>query len=240
MPIPTSGPSRDLRPLSSTPRTTVNRGQARARADRQDLYDVLDAALICHLGVLVDGVPMVLPTAFGIDLDGPDEGGTLYLHGSVASRSLRAAPELDICVTLTVLDGLVLARSAFHHSMNYRSALVIGRPRAVDDAGERLRALNLIVDHVVPGRAATLRPHTRKELAATVVIALGLAEASVKVRSGDPVDDESDIANGGWAGVMGLQLVASDIRTSADAVVDHPPNHVRVRAAGLRRGAAGW
>jgi len=194
-------------PLSPTARTTVNRGRARARTDRDDLVGVLEAALICHLGVLVGGVPMVLPTAFGVDLDGPDSGGTLYLHGSVASRSLRAAPDLDICVTLTVLDGLVLARSAFHHSMNYRSAVILGRPRVVDDASERVHALDLIVDHVAPGRAATLRPHTRKELVATSILALPLAEASVKIRSGGPVDDDADVDEGGWAGVIPVRQV---------------------------------
>ena len=122
--------------LSPTARTTVRRGAKRARGDRQDLYDVLDTALICHLGVVVGGHPLVLPTAFCYDPDGPDDGGSLYIHGSVASRSIREAPDHDICVSLTVLDGLVLARSAFHHSMNYRSAVVIGRGRLVTDDAE--------------------------------------------------------------------------------------------------------
>jgi nitroimidazol reductase NimA-like FMN-containing flavoprotein (pyridoxamine 5'-phosphate oxidase superfamily) len=223
----------EARQLSPTARTTVNRGRQRARSDRQALHEVLDAALVCHLGVVVDGLPLVLPTAFGVDLDGPDDGGTLYLHGSVAARSLRAAPEQDICVSVTVLDGLVLARSAFHHSMNYRSAVVVGRPRIVDEPGEVLHALNLIVDHVVPGRAQTLRPHTRKELAATAVLALGLAEASVKIRAGDPVDDETDVVAGGWAGVLPLRLVAGDVITASDAAGHQPPADVQVRASGL-------
>ena len=212
----------------------MNRGRQRAQRDRQALHEVLSAALVCHLGVVVDGVPLVLPTAFGADLDGPDDGGTLYLHGSVAARSLRSAPENDVCVSVTVLDGLVLARSAFHHSMNYRSAVVIGRPRIVDDPDEVLRALNLIVDHVVPGRARTLRPHTRKELAATTVLALSLTEASVKVRAGEPVDDEADVIAGGWAGVIPLRLAAGDVVTASDAGGHEPPTHVEVRAATLR------
>jgi nitroimidazol reductase NimA-like FMN-containing flavoprotein (pyridoxamine 5'-phosphate oxidase superfamily) len=187
--------------------------------------------MTCHLGLMVEGSPMVLPIAFGVDLEGPDRGGTIYLHGSVASRSLRAAPQLDVCITLTVLDGLVLARSAFHHSMNYRSAMIFGRLRVVDDVPERLHALNLIVDHGVPGRAATLRPHTRKELAATTVLALGLAEASVKVRTGDPVDDKSDLDDDQWAGVIPLTIVAGDLVTAADAAGTVPPRHVRERAA---------
>ena len=220
-------------PLSPTARTTLNRRRDRASTDRQDLYEVLDAAMICHFGVMVDGAPLVLPSAFGFDPDGPDEGGTLYLHGSIASLSLVAGRQQPLCVTFTVLDGLVLARSAFHHSMNYRSAVVMGRPRVVDDAAEKARALNLVVDHVVPGRMATLRAHTRKELAATVVLALPLVEASVKARAGDPVDDESDLAEGGWAGVIPLRLVATGVRTAADSAADEPPADVRARAVAL-------
>lgn len=219
--------------LSSTPRTSVNRHRDRASNDRRDLFRVLDAALICHLGVLVDGAPMVLPTAFGFDPDGLDEGGTLYLHGSVASQSLRSAPQQSICVSVTVLDGLVLARSAFHHSMNYRSAVVYGVPRVVDDPDEKARALDLVVDHTVPGRAATMRAHSRKELAATTVLALGLSEASVKARSGGPVDDEADIADGCWAGVLPLRLAAGQPIAAADSALSQPPPDVLARAAAL-------
>lgn len=213
--------------LSPTERSTIKRGRIRARTDREELADVLSAARICHLGVEVDGTVRVLPTVFGVDFDGPDEGGTLYLHGSVAARSLVQAPDADICVTVTVLDGLVLARSAFHHSMNYRSAVVLGQPRVVTEDGERIRALDAIVDQVVEGRSKHLRSHTKKELAATVVLALPLYEASVKARSGDPVDDESDIAAGGvWAGVVpigeevGEQTSAADLEPEV-AVPEH-------------------
>ncbi len=128
---------------------------------------------------------MVFPTAYGFDLDGPpDRGGSIYVHGSVASRSL--APDSEICITITILDGLVLARSGFHHSMNYRSGVIIGSPRVVTDGDERVKALNLIVDQVVPGRSQHLRDHTRKEMAATIVLALPLYEASVKARTGGP------------------------------------------------------
>ncbi|MDV6264515.1 pyridoxamine 5'-phosphate oxidase family protein [Rhodococcoides yunnanense] len=214
--------------LSPTPRTTVIRGRQRARAERSALLDVLRSARLCHLGVIVENVPRVLPTVFGVDPDGPDRAGTLYLHGSVASRSLIEAPEQDICVTVTVVDGLVLARSAFHHSMNYRSAVVVGRPRRVEDEEERIRALDAIVDQVVPGRSSHLRAHTRKELAATSVLALPLYEASVKARAGGPVDDDSDIAAGGvWAGVVPIgESVGSAER--ADDVEPHlvEPDHV--------------
>lgn len=220
--------------LSPTARSTPRRERERAQADRTTLYDVLDASLICHLGVLVDGVPMALPTVFGVDLDGPDEGGTLYVHGSVASRSLVQAPDHDVSVTMTVLDGLVLARSGFMHSMNYRSAVVIGRPRVVADEAERSHALDVLVDHVVPGRSAALRRPTRKELAATAVVALPLHEASVKSRSGDPEDEDFDVAAGGvWAGVVPLATTSGAVRTSADADVTDVPEHVLARAASL-------
>jgi nitroimidazol reductase NimA-like FMN-containing flavoprotein (pyridoxamine 5'-phosphate oxidase superfamily) len=231
----TSAPSRpdtDRAPLSPTARTTVRRGAQRALSDRAALLDVLGAAVVCHLGVLVDGVPLVIPTAFGVDPDGPDRDGTLYVHGSVASRSLRALDQ-DVSATVTVLDGLVLARSAFHHSMNYRSAVVVGRPRPVVEEAERLRALDLVVDQVVPGRAATLRAHTRKELAATAVVALPLHEASVKARSGGPVDDGADVAEGGWAGVVPLRLVAGAPVTADDAAGHEVPADVLARAHGL-------
>jgi nitroimidazol reductase NimA-like FMN-containing flavoprotein (pyridoxamine 5'-phosphate oxidase superfamily) len=221
--------------LSPTPRSSPRRERERAQADRAALYDVLDAALVCHLGVLVDGVPMALPTVFGVDLDGPDEGGTVYVHGSVASRSLVQAPAQDVSVTMTVLDGLVLARSGFMHSMNYRSAVVVGRPRVVTDEQERSHALDVLVDHVVPGRSAALRRPTRKELAATAVLALPLYEASVKRRSGDPEDEDFDVAAGGvWAGVVPLATTAGPACTAADADEIDVPGHVLARVAGLR------
>lgn len=208
-------------PLSPTARSTVVRGRGRAATDREALHDLLRQALVCHLGVVVGegprAHPVVVPTAFGWDAEGPDAGGTLYLHGSVASRSLLAAPGATVCVTLTLLDGLVVARSAFHHSVNYRSAVVLGTPRVVVDDAERGRALDLLVDQVLPGRAATLRAHTRKELAATAVLALPLHEASVKIRVGDPVDDPEDVGTGAWAGVLPLLLVAGRPVTTADA-----------------------
>jgi nitroimidazol reductase NimA-like FMN-containing flavoprotein (pyridoxamine 5'-phosphate oxidase superfamily) len=221
--------------LSPTPRSTPRREKDRALSDRGALYDVLDSSLICHLGVVVDGVPLALPTVFAVDRDGPDDGGTLYVHGSVASRSLVEGPGQDVSVTVTVLDGIVLARSGFHHSMNYRSAVVIGRPRVLVDEEERLHALDLLVDHVTPGRSATLRRPTRKELAATTVLALPLREASVKQRTGDPNDEDFDVEAGGvWAGVVPMALRAGDPVTSAD-VVDIPlPEHVRARVAALR------
>src|SRR5215470_14913130 len=138
--------------LSPTERTTLTRHRERGFADRAALFEVLDEALVCHVGIVRDGEPVVLPSIQGVDPDGPDEGGTLYLHGSVAAPWLVQAPGQTVCATFTLVDGAVLARVAFSHSMNYRSAVVIGPARRVDDPAERDRALGLIVDHVVPGR----------------------------------------------------------------------------------------
>ena len=221
-------------PLSPTPRSTPRREKERAASDREELHRVLDAALVCHLAVVVDGVPLALPTVFAVDRDGPDRGGTVYLHGSAASRSLVQAPGQDVSVTVTVVDGLVLARSGFMHSVNYRSAVVVGRPRRVADEDERARALDLLVDHVVPGRSATLRRPTRKELAATTVLALPLHEASVKRRDGDPSDEEEDVEAGGvWAGVVPLRTVAGEPVTGANVGGIDVPEHVVERVRSL-------
>jgi len=200
--------------LSTTRRSTVTRLRERARTDRDDLYAVLDAGLVCHLGLVRDGAPVVLPTGYGRIDD------TVYVHGSTGAGWLRIADGAPVCLTVTHVDGIVYARSVFHHSMNYRSAVVIGSPRAVTDAGERERALRLLVDHLVPGRADTLRAHTRKELAATEVLAVSLHEASVKVRTGDPIDDEADLGTGVWAGVLPLRVTADPARPSADCDPD--------------------
>ena len=184
-----------------TPRTTVKRLATRGAYDRQTVYAILDEAYICHVGFVVDGKPMVIPTIHTRVKD------TLYFHGSAASRMLRSLREgVDACVTVTLLDGLVLARSAFHHSMNYRSAVVFGRGREVTDREEKLRALEALVEHVVLGRSALVRPPSEAELRQTLVIALPLAEASAKVRTGPPVDDEADYALDVWAGVIPLSL----------------------------------
>jgi nitroimidazol reductase NimA-like FMN-containing flavoprotein (pyridoxamine 5'-phosphate oxidase superfamily) len=219
-------------PLSPTARTTIGRGRNRMVEDRAELHRLLDDALIAHLGVMVGGNPVVLPVAFAVDLDGPDEGGTLYVHGSVAAGWLRSAAGATVCVTVTELEGLVAARSAFHHSMNYRSAVVIGAARIVEDPDERRRALGLTVDHMVPGRDATLREPTRKELAATAVLAVPLHEASVKARAGGPVDDPEDIEAGVWAGVIPVSRVFGDVVPDVDATGPVPADVVR-RAAAL-------
>lgn len=187
-------------PLSSTPRTTLHRLRERGRADRVELDAVLEAGLVCHLGVVIGGEPLVLPTGYGRIDD------TLYLHGSSANRSLLAAAGQQVCVTVTLLDGLVCARAVFHHSMNYRSAVIFGAARLVTEPAEKLAALRAVTDHLVPGRWEHAREPTRKELAATAVLALPLAEASVKVRSGGPKDDPEDYDSDIWAGVLPAAL----------------------------------
>jgi uncharacterized protein len=177
--------------LSGTDRTRIRRLPERAGKSQEELYAVLDAGRICHLGVIVNGSPRVIPTGYG-RLD-----DTLYLHGSTGATSLRAT---EICVTVTHLDGLVLARSVFHHSMNYRSAVIYGHPRSVTDPDEKLTGLRAVVEQLTPGRWDVARRPTRKELAATAVLALSLEEASVKTRSGPPGDDEEDYALDVWAG----------------------------------------
>ncbi len=186
--------------LSGTERTALRRHKERAREDRADLYAVLDAGLVCHLGVLVDGVPVVLPTGYGRD------GDLLYLHGSSANRSLLGADGQEVCVTVTHLDGIVCARAVFSHSMNYRSAVVFGTARLVTGDAGRLHGLRVITENLVPGRWAAVRPPSRKEMAATAVLAVPLAEASVKVRSGPPGDEPDDYALDVWAGVVPAAL----------------------------------
>lgn len=225
-------------PLSPTPRTTLTRGRNRGVSDRAELHRFLAAGLVAHLGVTMDDHPLVLPTAYAVDVDGPDDHGTLYVHGSVAAGWLRRAPGGSVCVTVTEVDGLVAGRSAFHHSMNYRSAVVIGTARLVTDQAERQHALDLIVDHMIPGRSATLRPSTPKELAATTVLAIPLAEASMKARSGDPVDEPEDVAAGIWGGSIPLARVTSGVVSAADSHTDVPVD-VERRAAALLA-SAGW
>jgi nitroimidazol reductase NimA-like FMN-containing flavoprotein (pyridoxamine 5'-phosphate oxidase superfamily) len=190
-------------PLSPTPRSTVNRLRERARTDRADLHAVLDAGLVCHLGLVVDGSPVVLPTGYG------RSGDTLYLHGSTGAGWLRtAAAGAPVCVTVTHLDGVVYARSVFHHSMNYRSAVVHTVTRPVTDPDEKLAALRTVVKQLSPGSWDHARQPSPRELAATAVLAVDLAEASVKVRTGPPGDDASDLATGGrWAGVLPVHTV---------------------------------
>ncbi|MFF4582353.1 pyridoxamine 5'-phosphate oxidase family protein [Streptomyces sp. NPDC001389] len=183
-----------------TERTVPSRSRHRARYDRETVHAILDQSYLCHLGFVRDGAPVVLPTLYG------RVGETLYVHGSTGSRPLLAAgredPGLPVCLTVTHVDGLVLAKSAFHHSINYRSVVVHGTARQVTDEAERRVALDALVDQVVPGRSADSRPADAKELAATAVIRLDLDEVSAKVRTGGPNDDAEDLGLPFWSGVV--------------------------------------
>jgi len=185
-----------------TDRTTVKRLAKRGVYDRDTIVAIIDEALICHVGFNVDGKPVVIPTIH------TRVGDQLYFHGSAASRMLRTLKNgVEACVTVTLLDGLVLARSAFHHSMNYRSAVVFGTAREVTEREEKLRVLDALVEHVCRGRSADVRAPNEAELRQTLVLALPIEEASAKVRTGGPVDDEEDYALPIWAGVLPLHVV---------------------------------
>ena len=185
-------------------RTRVRRHPERARYDRETLLSILDEGLVCHLGFVDEEVPYVIPTMYA------RSGDTLYVHGAPASRMLRRAREgADVCLTVTLLDGLVLARSVFGHSMNYRSAIVLGRAVEVNDPAEKMLASQALVEHVCRGRWADARHPSDKELAATVIVKLDLTEASAKVRSGGPSDQEEDRSLPVWAGQIPLRTRAS-------------------------------
>ncbi len=187
-----------------TPRTTPTRYRERAQYDRETVHRILDEALFCHLGYINAGRPVVLPTTHARLEE------TLYLHGSTGSAPMLAARAegLEVCVTATLVDGLVLARSALHHSLVYRSVVVVGAARIVDDPAEKLRALHSLLDHVAAGRADDCRTPNARELAATAVLAVDLVEVSAKVRTGGAADEPEDLALPHWAGVMPLSLTA--------------------------------
>jgi nitroimidazol reductase NimA-like FMN-containing flavoprotein (pyridoxamine 5'-phosphate oxidase superfamily) len=187
--------------LEPTPRTTLRRLPARGHFDRATVNAILDEALVCHVGFVSDGQPFVIPTIHA------RVGDHVFVHGSAASRMLKTLQGgLPVCLTVTLVDGLVLARSAFHHSMNYRSVVVLGDAEAVTDNGEKWDALHAIVEHVAPGRWSEVREPSAKELAGTLVLRLPIEEASAKVRTGPPLDDEEDYALECWAGVLPLRL----------------------------------
>jgi nitroimidazol reductase NimA-like FMN-containing flavoprotein (pyridoxamine 5'-phosphate oxidase superfamily) len=189
--------------FTPTERTQVKRLPKRGHYDRETVYGILDAGFVCHAGFNADGQPYVIPTNYG------RAGDTLYLHGSAASRMLRTlSGGVPVCVTVTHVDGLVLARSAFHHSVNYRSVVILGTARLVEDPAEKMAALRIFTEHVLKGRWDDVRQPTEQELKSTMVLALLLEEVSAKVRTGGPVDDEADYAMPVWAGVLPLETVA--------------------------------
>ena len=209
-----------------TDRTKLKRLPKRGHFDRETVYSILDEGFICHVGFAVDGQPFVIPTGYA------RAGDKLYIHGSQASRMLRSlAGGIDTCVSVTIIDGLVLARAAFHHSMNYRSVLVFGRATLVDDPAEKMEALLALSEHIVRGRWADVREPNDQEMKMTTVLSLPLEEASAKVRTGPPLDDDEDYALPIWAGVVPLKLVAGepveDPRLSAEIPVPEYATHYK-------------
>lgn len=209
----------DTASYAPTDLTVPTRGRDRAAYDQELVHAILDEAYVCHLGFVRDGAPVVLPTLYG------RVGERLYVHGSTGSRPLRMAADgrqreedagLAVCLTVTHVDGLVLARSAFHHSINYRSVVIHGTAHQVTDPEEKRAALDALVDHVVPGRSADSRPANAKELAATAVLSLDLAAVSAKVRTGGPNDDPEDLGLPYWAGVVPLRKGHDPLVPAAD------------------------
>ena len=208
--------------LAETARTRLRRAAARGSFDRAAAEAILDEAYLAHVGFVVEGEPRVLPMTYG------RIGDRLYLHGAVGNAMLGASAGAEVCVTVTLLDGLVLARSAFHHSMNYRSVVLVGRGERVDDPDEKRTAFDAIVDHVVPGRSAVARPASASELRATLVLGLSIAEGSVKVRGHGAVDEVEDLDLAVWAGVVPTRLVAADPVQDPDQRISNltPPGAV--------------
>jgi uncharacterized protein len=190
-------------PSTPTPRTRVVREAHRGVYDLETAYQILDEGFLCHVGFVADGQPFVIPTSYG------RRDASLYIHGSAASRMLRQMKDgVPVCVTVTLLDGLVLARSVFNHSMNYRSVVVLGKATLVDDPLEKLEALHLLSEHIIPGRWAEARQPNEREIKQTSVLRLPIEEFSAKVRMGPPIDDEEDYAFPTWAGVVPLETTA--------------------------------
>lgn len=205
----------------ATERTTLRRLPERGRHDTATIHAILDAGFLCHVGIVDESGPVVVPTLYARD------GDSILLHGSPASRLLRTARDRQVCVTVTHADGLVLARSAFHHSMNYRSVMIFGTPVEIVDDAERKDALDVLVEHLVPGRNPALRPMSRNEIKGTTVLRMPLDEASAKVRTGGPVDDDEDYALPIWAGIVPMQIAYGEAVTDPDSQVDVAvPDHV--------------
>jgi nitroimidazol reductase NimA-like FMN-containing flavoprotein (pyridoxamine 5'-phosphate oxidase superfamily) len=209
--------------IPQTPRTTLKRLPQRGSYDREVINPILDEAFVCHVGFVLDGKPFVIPTGYA------RAGETLFIHGSQASRMLRTLGQgVDVCVTVTVIDGLVLARSAFHHSMNYRSVVVFGKATVVEDPVEKLAALFVLSEHMIPGRWADVREPTERELQLTTVLSLPLTEASAKVRTGPPLDDEEDYELPIWAGVIPLRVLAGEPQDDSSLKAGlTPPQYAR-------------
>jgi nitroimidazol reductase NimA-like FMN-containing flavoprotein (pyridoxamine 5'-phosphate oxidase superfamily) len=203
--------------LNPTERTKVRRHPERASYDREQIYSILDEAYICHVGFAVDGQPFVIPMAYGRSED------RIFIHGSAVSRMLTSLSDgIPVCVTVTIVDGLVLARSAFRHSLNYRSVVILGKATPLTDPSEKMEAMRLLTNHIVPRRWEEVRQPNEPEMLKTTVLALPLAEASAKIRSGPPLDLEADLALPVWGGVIPVRIESGE---------PQPDAHVRRTAA---------
>ena len=205
--------------ITTTERTELKRIPERGHFDRDTVNAIIDEAMICHVGIVdEDGRPVVIPTFHGRD------GDDLLIHGSAASRLLRTARNSEISVAITLIDSLVVARSAFHHSANYRSVVLFGVPKQIADDGEAYRALDVLVEALIPGRSGEVRPHTRNEIKATSVLRLPITEASAKIRNGPPVDDEEDMDTEVWAGLLPIHTTFGEPSIAEDMRMDLPPS----------------
>ena len=219
-----------MQTLEKTERTTVKRLPKRADYNLETIHAILDEGFVCHVGFVVEGQPFVIPTGYArVD-------NHIYIHGSAASRMLRSlATGIDICLTVTIVDGIVLARSAFHHSMNYRSVVVFGKAIPVEEPAEKMEALFALSEHIIPGRWKDVREPNEQEMKATLVLKLHLEEASAKIRTGPPLDDEADYEIPVWSGVLPLKLnpfspVADDHTSASAAVPDYVTNYKRTKS----------
>jgi nitroimidazol reductase NimA-like FMN-containing flavoprotein (pyridoxamine 5'-phosphate oxidase superfamily) len=212
--------------ISQTPRTTLRRLPKRGSYETEQIYSILDEGFVCHVGFVTDGQPFVIPTGYGRN------GDELLIHGSQASRMLRTLKTgVDVCVTVTLLDGLVLARSAFHHSLNYRSVVIFGNAKLIEDEERKLEALRVLSEHIIADRWNDVREPTEQEMKATTVLSLPLTEASAKIRTGPPIDDEEDYSLPVWAGLVPLEIKAGapipDPRLPADTPVPQNASNYR-------------
>jgi nitroimidazol reductase NimA-like FMN-containing flavoprotein (pyridoxamine 5'-phosphate oxidase superfamily) len=219
-----------MQTLEKTSRSTVKRLPKRADYNLETINEILDEGFVCHVGFVVDGQPFVIPTGYA------RLNNHIYIHGSAASRMLRSlSTGIDVCLTVTIVDGIVLARSAFHHSMNYRSVVVFGKAMAVEQPVEKMEALYALSEHIIPGRWKDVREPNEQEMKATLVLKLPLEEASAKIRSGPPLDDEADYEIPVWSGVLPLKLNPSspvpDDHTSSDkAIPEYVTNYKRTKS----------
>lgn len=209
--------------LKPTERTRLRRLPKRGSHEREQIYEILDEGFVCHVGFVVEGRPYVIPTGYA------RMGDQLLIHGSAASRTLRhLAKGFEACVAVTLLDGLVVARSAFHSSMNYRSVVLFGQPKAIREPEAKQKALDCLVEHLIPGRTNDARGPSEEELQATEILRLPIDEASAKIRTGPPVDDEDDLVLPVWAGVVPLALVPGEPESAPDLSPDiAAPGYVR-------------